>query len=113
MNLAGCTPFPQDVAARYRARGYWRGETLGDALRRWSASYGSREALVADGLRATFAGLDAMADGVARQLRELDLAANARIVLQMTNRFEFVPLLFGCFRAGVLPVLALPQHRTA
>jgi len=113
MNLTGCTPFPQEVAARYRARGYWRGETLGNALRRWSALHGAREALVGDGRRATFAELDALSDGVARQLRELGLAPNARILLQMTNRFEFVPLLFGCFRAGVLPVLALPQHRTA
>jgi len=111
--LDGCTPFPPETAARYRERRYWRGRTLGGVVRDWAAVYGSREALVDGDRRCTFAELDALGDGVARDLRAAELRPLERIVVHMPNRFEFVPLLIGCFRARVLPVLALPQHRFA
>ena len=40
--LPGCVPFPDDVAERYRQAGYWRGERLGDLLRRWAEAGGDR-----------------------------------------------------------------------
>jgi len=49
--LPGCVPFPDEYAERYRREGYWRGERLGDLLRRWAAAGGDRVAVTATGGR--------------------------------------------------------------
>src|SRR5207237_10843310 len=38
--LEGCVPTPSEFAERYRTAGYWRGERLGDLLRRWAEAGG-------------------------------------------------------------------------
>ena len=45
MNLPGCVPFPEEFAERYREVGHWRGERLGDLLRRWAEAGGDRVAV--------------------------------------------------------------------
>jgi 2,3-dihydroxybenzoate-AMP ligase len=30
--LEGCVPWPEDLAQRYRERGYWRDVTIGEQL---------------------------------------------------------------------------------
>ncbi|MFI7672097.1 (2,3-dihydroxybenzoyl)adenylate synthase [Actinophytocola sp. NPDC049390] len=51
------------------------------------------------------------ADACAESLHAAGLRAGDRIVVQLPNRWEFVALVLGCARAGVVPVLALPAHR--
>ena len=107
----GCVPFPDDVAERYRAAGHWRGERLGDLLRRWAEAGGDRVA-VTDGRKAmTYAELDAAADRVAAGLRRLGLAKGDPVVLQLPNVVEFPAVVFGLLRLGALPIFALPPHR--
>ncbi len=43
--------WPETFAARYREKGYWRGETFSDALRGWVDRYGDRTAIVAGDAR--------------------------------------------------------------
>jgi 2,3-dihydroxybenzoate-AMP ligase len=107
----GCVAWPDEFAERYRSEGHWRGETLGDLLRAWARAHGAREALVAGAQRWTYAELDARADRVAAGLLALGLAPGDRVVVQLPNHAEFVPLCFAMFRLGVLPVFALPAHR--
>ncbi|MGW2421095.1 (2,3-dihydroxybenzoyl)adenylate synthase [Streptomyces sp. NPDC001709] len=110
--LKGCVPWPQDVAERYRAAGYWRGETLGGLLRDWAAAYGDRVALVAgDGGRVTYRELDAWADRLAAGFAERGIASRDRVVVQLPNAPEFVAVCFALFRLGALPVFALPSYR--
>ncbi|GAA3078711.1 hypothetical protein GCM10020000_75360 [Streptomyces olivoverticillatus] len=110
--LEGCVPWPQDVAERYRAAGYWRGETLGNLLRGWAAAYGDRVALVAgDGGRVTYRELDAWADRLAAGFAEHGIAPRDRVVVQLPNAPEFVAVCFALFRLGALPVFALPSYR--
>jgi 2,3-dihydroxybenzoate---[aryl-carrier protein] ligase len=111
--LAGCTPWPADLARRYRERGYWRGETLGAHLRRWAAAHPQREAVVCSPVRWTYGELDARADALAHGLAELGLRERDRLVMQLTNTPEFLALFFACMRAGVIPIMALPPHREA
>ena len=109
--LDGFIPWPEELAARYRAAGYWQGETLGAALRRWAREHRDRIALQDDEVALTYAELDRRADVLAGRLAERGLAAGDRVVVQLPNGVPFVVLLFALLRLGALPVLALPPHR--
>ncbi|MFD9961751.1 (2,3-dihydroxybenzoyl)adenylate synthase [Amycolatopsis sp. NPDC058986] len=109
--LDGCVPCPAEDAARYRAAGYWRGELLGDLLRRRAATLGGKEALIGETTRLTYAELDRRADRLAAGLRGLGIAPRDRVVVQLPNIPEFVVVCFALFRLGALPVFALPAHR--
>ncbi|MFK0117885.1 (2,3-dihydroxybenzoyl)adenylate synthase [Streptomyces sp. NPDC090994] len=109
--LDGFTPWPEPAAARYRAEGYWTGTTLGSVLRDGARRTPGHTALVTDGRRLTYAELDEAADRVAAGLRAHGLKAGNRLLVHLPNGLPFVLTLFGCFRAAVVPVLALPAHR--
>lgn len=109
--LEGCVPWPDDDAARYRAEGIWRGERLGDLLRRWAREDPGRVALVTAGRRWTYTELDTRADRLAAGLRGLGVAARDRVVVQLPNGADLVLVCVALFRLGALPVLALPSHR--
>jgi 2,3-dihydroxybenzoate-AMP ligase len=105
------TPWPRDVAAHYRAAGYWRDFPLGRYLWQWADRYGDRVALVDGMTRIGFRHLAEHADTVAEGLLEHGLDEGDRVLVQLPNTWQFVALLLGCVRAGVAPVLALPSHR--
>lgn len=103
--------WPPQFASRYRAAGYWRGETFGAMLRRQAASTPDAVACVGGEARWTYAELDARADRLAAGFLRLGLSPGERVVVQLPNIPEFLSVIFGLFRAGVLPVYALPAHR--
>ncbi|GAA5065138.1 (2,3-dihydroxybenzoyl)adenylate synthase [Streptomyces similanensis] len=109
--LDGFTPWPETTAARYRAEGHWTGTTLGSVLRAGARRAPEHTALVADGRRLSYAELDRAADRVAAGLRAHGLKPGNRLLVHLPNGLPFVLTLFGSFRAGVVPVLALPAHR--
>ncbi|MES2933371.1 MAG: AMP-binding protein, partial [Pseudomonadota bacterium] len=111
--LPGCTPWPEDVAARYRAAGYWTGETLGAMLHRSATQSPDRLALVCGERRWTYAELDRRCDQLAVGLQRLGIRPQDRVVLQLPNVAEFFVACFALFRIGAVPVLALPAHRRA
>ncbi|WP_327585124.1 AMP-binding protein [Nonomuraea sp. NBC_00507] len=111
--LDGCTPWPQEFAERYRAAGYWRDENLGEFLHELARSHGERTALVVGPHRWTYAELDERADRMAAGLHALGIGPGARVVVQLPNVPELVPLLFALFRIGAQPVVALPAHRAS
>lgn len=107
------TPWPAAFARRYRERGYWRGQTLGAFLREAAQQHGERIAVVCRKRRWSYADLDLRADRLAAGLLDLGLRPGERVVVQLPNLAEFLVTLFACFRAGLIPVLALPGHRRA
>ncbi|MFE9655864.1 (2,3-dihydroxybenzoyl)adenylate synthase [Micromonospora sp. NPDC006431] len=114
----GFTPWPAEFADRYRKAGYWRGEVLGDLLRPWAdwdadARDPGRTAVVTRHGRHTYGELDARADELAAGLIELGVRPGDAVVVQLPNTVEFVVTCVALFRAGALPVLALPAHRRA
>ncbi|WP_431981417.1 (2,3-dihydroxybenzoyl)adenylate synthase [Streptomyces qinglanensis] len=109
--LDGFTPWPEEAAARYRADGLWTGTTLGAVLRDGARRTPAHPAVVADGQRLTYAELDEAADRVAAGLRAHGLKPGNRLLVHLPNSLPFLHTLFGCFRAGIVPVLALPAHR--
>jgi 2,3-dihydroxybenzoate-AMP ligase len=109
--LDGVVPWPAELAERWRALGYWRGETFGAMLRERADAHPERLALVAGDERWRYAELDDRADRLAAGLRALGIGAGDRVVVQLGNEAAFVEVVFGLFRIGALPVFALPPHR--
>ncbi|MEV6834720.1 AMP-binding protein [Streptomyces sp. NPDC051133] len=108
----GCVPWPEPVARAYREQGLWNGDVLGS----WPPAGpdgGARTALVAPSGTLTYDALDRAAARTAAGLLRAGLTAGDRIVVQLPNDTDLVVLSLACFRTGVLPVYALPAHRSA
>jgi mycobactin salicyl-AMP ligase len=113
--LDGFVPFPADRAAAYRAAGHWTGRPLDtiltDAARHWPDRIAVLDAVGDTGF--SYADLDDQANRAAAGLRSLGIAAGDRVLLQLPNSCQFAVALFGLLRAGAIPVMCLPGHRTA
>jgi 2,3-dihydroxybenzoate-AMP ligase len=107
----GTVPWPDEIAASYRAKGYWQDRTLGDLLWEIADTRPDRVAIVDGDTRLTYAQMTDRADAGAARLRDIGLASDDRILVQLPNGWEFVVLTLACLRAGVIPVMALPAHR--
>lgn len=106
--------WPADVAERYRADGYWAGQTFGELLRERATTLPDAEAVVgADGTRWTYAELDRRASELAGGLAARGVRRGDRVVLWLPNEPVFAEALLGCFRLGAVPVMALPAHRAS
>jgi mycobactin salicyl-AMP ligase len=85
-----------------------------DSILRDAAGTWPRKLGVVDAERGlSFAELDTAADRFAAGLIALGLTPGDRVLLQMPNATQFAVALFGLLRAGVVPVMCLPGHRTA
>ncbi|WP_237538651.1 AMP-binding protein [Streptomyces sp. SID486] len=109
----GCTPWPDEFAARYRAAGHWRGNTLDTLLRGWAMAYAPRTALVHDGTRLTYGNLNRRVDRVAAGFRLRGLRAGQRVVVQLPDVPELVVTAFALMRVGAAPVFCPLSYRTA
>ncbi|WP_419999815.1 (2,3-dihydroxybenzoyl)adenylate synthase [Streptomyces boninensis] len=103
--------WPDDFAERYRAAGYWRGETFGRMLRARATVHPDRIAVVDGDRRWSYGELDARADRLAAGYAARGVRKGDRVVVQMPNVAEFFEVIFALFRIGALPVFALPAHR--
>ncbi|GAA0205813.1 2,3-dihydroxybenzoate-AMP ligase [Brevundimonas nasdae] len=103
--------WPDDLAALYSEKGYWRGETFSDLLRNCAADHPDRLAVVGEGARWTYAELLERAETAAAGFLALGLKPGDRVVVQLPNLAEFLSVVFGLFRAQLIPVYALPAHR--
>jgi 2,3-dihydroxybenzoate-AMP ligase len=110
--LRASPTWPEADAERYRAAGLWNGETFGAFLADRASRFAGRTAVVgADGTRWTYAELDERATALAAGFADLGIAPGDRVVVQLPNLPHHVEVLFGLWRAGALPVFALPAHR--
>ncbi|MCM2386957.1 (2,3-dihydroxybenzoyl)adenylate synthase [Streptomyces albipurpureus] len=110
--------WPEEFAARYRAAGWWQGETFGKMLRDRAEAHPDRIAVVdptggSDGGRRTwtYGELDRRADRLASGLVARGIGRGDKVVVQLPNVAEFFEVIFALFRIGALPVFALPAHR--
>jgi 2,3-dihydroxybenzoate-AMP ligase len=103
--------WPAAYAERYRAAGWWRGETFGGMLRDRSAAHPDRLAIVDGDRRWTYRELDERADRLAAGLLARGIGKDDKVVVQLPNTAEFFEVVFALFRIGALPVFALPAHR--
>ncbi len=103
--------WPDDMAARYRAKGYWRGETFSQLLRSRAEAQSDAVAVVGMDQRWTYGELLQKSETAAAGFLALGLKPGDRVVVQLPNLPEFLSVIFGLFRAKLIPVYALPAHR--
>jgi 2-hydroxy-7-methoxy-5-methyl-1-naphthoate---CoA ligase len=108
----GVIPWPEDAARQYRAEGRWGGRTLTDAVHETVIAKPDAIALVDGGTRMTYAELWERAEAGAGRLLDLGLRPDDRVVVQLPNSWHFVVFLLASLRAGIVPVMALPAHRS-
>lgn len=103
--------WPAEFAERYRAAGFWRGETFPAMLRNCAQRFADRTAVVAGDERWSYAALWQRAEDIAAGLLALGLQPGERVVVQLGNTAAFYATVWGLFRAGLVPVYALAAHR--
>jgi fatty-acyl-CoA synthase len=88
--------------------------TIGGALDRAVAEWGSREALVsvAQGVRFTYASLAAAVDDLARGLARIGVRKGDRVAIWSPNCVEWVLVQYATARLGALLVTVNPAYRT-
>ncbi|MEV6216555.1 AMP-binding protein [Nocardia sp. NPDC051833] len=111
--LPGFTPWPTELAQRYREQNCWTGETFADVLAARAAAAPDRIAVLDPANSWTYAELDHRSSALATGLARLGLGAGDRVLVQLPNRAEFVEVIFALFKLGALPVFCLPAHRGA
>lgn len=104
--------WPDDMAAHYRAKGYWRGETFSQLLRSRAEAQADAVAVVGMDKRWTYGELLQKTETAAAGFLALGLKPGDRVVVQLPNLPEFLSVIFGLFRAKLIPVYALPAHRS-
>jgi 2,3-dihydroxybenzoate-AMP ligase len=109
--LDGCTPWPEDLARRYRAQGLWEGATIAGVLARTAARRPGHTALVHGGERISYAALERTASRLACGFLEAGIRPLDRVVVQLPNTPAFVYTYFALVRIGAIPVTALRAHR--
>lgn len=111
--LEGVTAFPAELADRYRALGYWEDHSMRDFFAQICTRFASQIAITAGQEQITYQQLDERAERLALHLLQLGLRPRDRFVLQLPNIPEFVYLYLALQKIGVIPVMALPNHRYA
>ncbi|MCX5202984.1 (2,3-dihydroxybenzoyl)adenylate synthase [Streptomyces sp. NBC_00237] len=103
--------WPEATAARYRAAGYWQGETFPRMLAERAETHATRTAITDGDRHWTYADLHTRATELAAGLAARGITKGDRVVVQLPNTAEFFEVIFALFRLGALPVFALPAHR--
>ena len=109
--LQGFVPFPPEFAARYRDKGYWRGQSLAQEFDVVYQRFADRTVLVDGDRHFTYAELDRITTNLALNLLEIGLKPLDRVVPTLPNVFEFVLLYFALQKIGCIPIAALVTHR--
>ena len=109
--LQGFVPFPADFAQRYRARGYWRDQSLAQEFGAVFQRFAERTALIDGERHYSYADVDRLSDNLALNLYALGLRPLDRVVPTLPNVAEFVILYFALQKLGCIPIAALVTHR--
>lgn len=109
--LDGCIPWPADLAARYRERGWWEGISIPEMLARSAARHPDKTALVCGDIRLSYRDLVETSDRLACRFLEAGIEPLDRVVVQLPNGPKFVHTYFALTRLGAIPVTALRAHR--
>ncbi|MBL3575436.1 AMP-binding protein [Rhodovulum sulfidophilum] len=104
------TPWPEDLAHRYRERGYWRGVPLSDGVRAQAAARPGACAILCGNRSFSYGALDRMSSVMAGRLIAAGLQPGDHAVVQLPNRAEFYITFLALLKAGIRPVNALYSH---
>ena len=109
--LAGCVPWPDDLARTYRERGYWRDVSIAQHFASLAVAAPDRVAVIDGATHLTLGNLWIQSERLAAHLHALGLRSRQIVVFQLPNSAEFLVTFVALTRLGVIPVMALPSHR--
>ena len=95
----------------YLSNGDWIDATAGEVLRRAARNQPDKVAVVGHDRDLTFRELDDQSEAIAAGLLSSGLRPGDRALYQIGTVTEFFTALYGCFKAGIVPVCTLPQFR--
>ncbi|WP_199154123.1 (2,3-dihydroxybenzoyl)adenylate synthase [Chromobacterium sp. ASV23] len=105
------TPWPQALAARYRAAGWWTDLPMTEMLQRQCRERPQAPAILCAERAISYAELDRQSDNLAAWLHRQGLRRHDTALVQLPNVAEFYIVLFALFKLGVAPVNALFSHQ--
>lgn len=111
--LEGCTPFPPEFAERYIRAGFWRAETIPQAIVRAAERRPDAIALTDSTRSITFLQLLDEAGKLAGLLDREGIVRGDRVVIQLPNCVDFATFTVACLEIGAIPIMALPAFRKA
>lgn len=103
--------WPEDLADRYRRRGYWITQPLTSILEAQSTARPEAMAVICGDRRFTYAEIDELSSNLAWRLAEHGLGVGDTALVQLPNIAEFYIVFFALLKVGVAPVNALFSHR--
>lgn len=111
--IDGFSPWPEQVAAEYRNKGYWLGQSIGDFLQQRADIFAAHSAIICAERVFSYTRLNEQVNRFAAALQQAGYQANDRVVIQLPNIAEFFIAYFASIRLGMLPIMSLPAHRHA
>ncbi len=109
--IEGFTPWPEKEAREYKAKGYWPGLTIYQALERWIKETPHKEAIVDEKVRLTYNQFAVAVRRLSIALYHLKIKKEDRVIVQLPNCSEFLICFFALSRIGAIPVPVIPQFR--
>jgi pyochelin biosynthesis protein PchD len=109
--IEGVIYHPPEKAAAYLGNGAWEDSTVGDALRKQATATPDKAVYISDERTISYRDFDETTDRLAAALLKLGLKTSDRAVFQMGTTIDTALALLACYKAGIVPVCAVPQHR--
>ncbi|MBT0725853.1 (2,3-dihydroxybenzoyl)adenylate synthase [Rosenbergiella australiborealis] len=103
------TPWPADLATRYRKKGYWQDKPLTAISERHRQS--DHPAIIDQVQTLSYRQLATYSDQLAAQLQARGLTTGDTALVQLSNCCEFYIVFFALLKLGIAPVNALFSHQ--
>jgi len=105
------TAWPDDLAAHYRAQGYWLDRPMTDILADQVQARPEAPAIICGERSLSYAELDRQSSHLAAHLHSAGLRRHDTALVQLPNVAEFYVSFFALLKLGVVPVNALFSHQ--
>ncbi len=105
------TAWPDDLAAHYRAQGYWLDRPMTDILAQQVVARPEAPAIICGERTLSYAELDRQSNHLAAHLQAAGLRRHDTALVQLPNSAEFYVSFFALLKLGVVPVNALFSHQ--
>lgn len=100
-----------DLSSKYEQFGLWTSERLGWLLPSCAARWPDRELIHFEGKRYSYRDLDRWMLSIARQLADVGVGAESRVLIQLGNCMELIAAQLACWRVGAICVPVIPIYR--
>ncbi|KMW74307.1 enterobactin synthase subunit E [Photorhabdus luminescens subsp. luminescens] len=104
------TPWPSELAERYREKGYWLGKPLTDILYKQCQIQPEAIAIICGDRKFSYHQLDQQSSALATNLTLAGIKRGDTAIVQLPNIAEFYITFFALLKMGVVPINALFSH---